>query len=170
MKDITKQKAKKALTIFEAWKLPTNDKQQSPKRQVKAISIDKDIDTEKDHDLWDPFHRNKKDPPHHLDDRLMEYLKKGRYMKVLCEYPLDRGKRRFSKDIFQKYKWIEWSRANNTMHCFPCYIMKSELVGWTVNGTAKYDKKLLLTSTRKMTNIYKQLKLANDYLVMNLSL
>nr|XP_055045508.1 zinc finger MYM-type protein 1-like [Misgurnus anguillicaudatus] len=70
------------------------------------------------------------------------YIRRGPIQKELESYPLTlirENKRSFSKNWFEKYKWLEYNKFKDAAYCFPCRVFGCSSV---------FDKKFALEGFR----------------------
>jgi len=66
--------------------------------------------------------------PNIQDEVRKAYLKKGRYKPSNFVYPWSdhgRQRRRFCKNWFNLYDWIEYSESKDLAFCLPCFLFKN---------------------------------------------
>ena len=93
--------------------------------QAEVITTPYQRDPGKRCQIWDL-------PPDKQDDARHFYISKGAYRPELVEYPFDeksKHRRRFQKDWYTNFWWLEYSTHNDSAYCLPCFLFSKKPVG-----------------------------------------
>lgn len=87
--------------------------------------------------------------PAQQDEALLFYISEGPYQPVLTEYPFkgpENHRRRFCRNWFKDFWWLEYSPYNDRGYCLPCFLLSKKPVGksgsdaFTVKGFQNWKK------------------------------
>ena len=77
---------------------------------------------ERDPGLRIPIHQHSSSAEEIID----KYVSIGPFQPRDCTYPVDAiSLRKFSSKWFDRYWWLEYSFANDSVYCFPCFLFSS---------------------------------------------